>query len=98
MDVHLGSKDGPTPSWQAVADQFDQEVRAKQVSWQETLAVDPSRFGQVEEEIQLTFSKLADQTIAAVLVRASERPQMQAHQNKRWRHRLSRFVGRRNVR
>lgn len=98
MDVHLGSKDGPTPSWEAVADQFDQEIGAKQVGWQETLAADPSRFGQVEEEIQLTFSKLADQTIAAMLVRASERPQMQAHQKKRWSHRLSRFVGRKSVR
>jgi len=98
MDVHVGSTDGPTPSLAAVADQFNREIRDKQTQWLETLAADPSRFGEVEQEIHLAFSKMADQAAAAILVKTSERPEMQSHQKKSWRQRLRLFASRRSAR
>lgn len=98
MDVHVGSKDGPIPSLEAVTDQFGQDIRTKEIGWRETLAADPSRLAQVEQEIHLTFSRMADHTVAAVLAKASEQPEMARHQKKSWLQWLSRFAGRRSVR
>ncbi len=98
MDVHIGSKDGPIPSLTAVVDQVDREIRAKQAKWLETLAADPGRFAEVEQEIHLAFSEMADHTVASVLAKASERPEMQSHQKKVWTQRLNLFARRKDVR
>jgi len=96
MDVRVGSQDGTPASMANVADQINSEVHAKQQHWLDTLAADPGRFAEVEQEIHLTFGKLADHTVAAVLAKASERPEMQGHQKKQsWISRLGRFARRR---
>jgi hypothetical protein len=97
MDVHIGSKDGPAPSVAAVADQFDREIGSKQTQWLEMLAADPGRFAEVEQDIHLTFSKIADHTAAAILAKASKRSQMPSHQKKSWRQRLNPFARRRSA-
>ena len=98
MDVHIGSKDGPSPSLAKVADQFNTQIGAKEHQWLQTLTADPAQLAQVEEEVHLTFSKLADHTVAAILAKASERPEMQAHQKKLWIQRLNPFARRRDAR
>ena len=98
MDVHIGSKDGPTPSLTAVVDHVDQEIRGKEATWLETIAADPGRFGEVEQEIHLAFSELADRTVAAILAKASERPEMPSHQKKFWMQPLDPFARRKDVR
>ncbi len=99
MDVRIGSKDGPPASLVNLADQVNSEVRAKEPQWLETLVADPGQLAEVEQEIHLTFGKLADHAVAAVLAKASERPELQTHQKKEsWIRRRSRFGGRRSGR
>ena len=97
MDVHIGSKDGPTPSLTAVVDQVDREIRAKEAKWLAKLAADPGRFAEVEQEIHVAFADMADHTVAAVLAKASERPKMASHQKKLWTQRLNPFARRKGV-
>jgi len=98
MDVHIESKDGRQPSFTAVAQQVNAEIRSKRSEWLETLAAEPGRLGQVEQEVHLTFANLADHVVAAVLAEASERPEMPNHQKKRSTRRGWRFAGRRSAR
>ncbi len=98
MDVRIGSKDGPAASLANVSAQIDAQVEAKEQQWLEILASDPGRFAEVEQEIHLTFGTLADHTVAAILAKASQRREMQAHQKKSWLRRLSRCAGRRSGR
>lgn len=84
MQIHIGSKDGPTPSVSGAVEQVSSEIQAKRDEWLDTLVRDPGRLAEVEQEIHLTFGHLADQVVAGVLAEASERPEMQSHQKKRW--------------
>ena len=91
MDVHIGSKDGSAPSWVNLANQVNTEISTKKHQWLSTLADDPGQLAQIEQEIHVTFSKLADHTVTAVLAKASKQPQVQTHQKKSLIQRLSRF-------
>ncbi len=82
MDVHIGSKDGPSPSVANTAEQCKTEIESNVDQWVQTLVDDPQRFGDLEHEIHLRFGKMADHTIAAVLARASEGPRMREHEKK----------------
>jgi len=62
------------------------------------LAAEPGRLGQVEQEIHLTFTNLADHVVAAVLAEASERPEMPSHQKERSSLRRWLFARRRSAR
>jgi len=92
MDVHLGSKDGPTPSREDLTQRFETDVAALTSQWEDELAADPGRLARVEQEVHRRCATLADHTVAAVLAGLGKRAAMQEHQKKRWPHRLVRFV------
>ena len=92
MDVHLGSKDGPTPSLAGLTEQFEAEVAAVTPQWVDELTADPGQLARVEQDVHRRCATLADHTVAAVLAKLGERAAMQGQQKKRWSHRLVRFV------
>ena len=92
MDVHLGSKDGPTPSLAGLTEQFETDVAAVTPQWVDELAADPGQLASVEQDVHRRCDTLADHTVAAVLAKLGERTAMQEQQKKRWPHRLVRFV------
>ena len=92
MDVHLESKDGPTPSRADLTDRFEADVAALTTQWEDELAADPGQLARVEQEVHRRCATLADHTIAAVLAGLGKRAALQRHQKKHWPYRLVRFV------
>ena len=58
---------------------FVSDIHARQAVWEERLVQDPAAFGQVQCDIQQHFNRGADHLAVAILQRATQRPEMQAH-------------------
>jgi len=75
MKFRFGSKSGAeVPALEQSLRQLQEALAARQQEWAEQLANDPTSFAQLEQQVHLAFSQLADQCSAGLLAHAAALP------------------------
>lgn len=72
MEVRMNSQQGTLVSGIApVLSEIQQRLKARPAEWLKALQHNPSRFGDLEQEIHHTFSQMADRVVAGLLAQAT---------------------------
>jgi hypothetical protein len=97
MDVRIDSKTADPISLNTAVEKIKTQLDQQPSQWLDELSNDPTHFAQLEQQVHLAFSQLADQLVAGLLAQASQKPSVQTAKKKSQPKRINHSARRKNA-